>query len=167
MVTGKFHNEDLSIYFFVKFLDVGGVPLGSIASIVDGYPYNEIEEGILVLPTVSIEANMTSDEGVGEMGASWFRRSWSVDIFAQNDVQRDDLADKIFQALDFAVPIKDYSDGYRKDTGKSKSGTALRIIEYMNPENRTIRPTYAFNLYAKIKYWRAVVSFDTISTQAV
>jgi len=166
MATGKFHSEDLSVYFFIKFLDIDGTELGSIARIVDGYPYNDIEEGTLVIPTVAIEASMTSDEGVGELGASWFRRTWSIDIFAQNDVQRDDLADRIFQALDVSIPIKDYSSGYRAETGKSKAGVDLRIIEYMNPENRTIRPTYAFNLYAKIKYWRAVVSFETVSTQA-
>jgi len=166
MVTGKFHNEDLSVYFFIKFLDINGTPLGEIARIVDGYPYNEIEEGTLTLPTISIEASLTSDEGVGEMGASWFRRTWAIDIFAQTDVQRDDLADRIFQALDVAVPIKDYSGGYRADTGKSRAGTDLRIIEYMNVDNRTIRPTYAFNLYAKIKYWRATVGFETVSTQA-
>uniref|UniRef100_A0A6M3LKZ9 Uncharacterized protein n=1 Tax=viral metagenome TaxID=1070528 RepID=A0A6M3LKZ9_9ZZZZ len=166
MVTGKFHNEDLSVYFFIKFLDINGTPLGDIAQIVDGYPYNEIEEGTLVIPTVSIEASMTSDEGAGEMGASWFRRTWAIDIFAQTDVQRDDLADRIFQALDVAIPIKDYSEGYRKETGKSRAGTDLRIIEYMNPEDRSIRPTYAFNLYAKIKYWRATVTFETVSTQA-
>jgi len=166
VVTGKFHNEDLSVYFFIKFLDIDGTPLGDIANIVDGYPYNEIEEGKLVIPTVSIEASMTSDEGAGEMGASWFRRTWAIDIFAQTDVQRDDLADRIFQALDVAVPIKDYSEGYRKDTGKSRAGVDLRIIEYMNVDDRTIRPTYAFNLYAKIKYWRATVTFETVSTQA-
>ena len=166
MVTGKFHNEDLSIYFLIKFLDIEGTPLGEIARIVDGYPYNEIEENTLSLPTVSVEASMTSDEGVGELGASWFRRTWAVDIFAQTDVQRDDLADRIFQALDVAIPIKDYSDGFRKDTGKSPAGVDLRVIEYMNPESRTIRPTHAFNLYAKIKYWRATVSFETVSTQA-
>ena len=166
MVTGKFRNEDFSVYFFIKFLDIDGTPLGDIANIVDGYPYNEIEESKLVLPTVSIEATMTSDEGAGELGASWFRRAWAIDIFAQTDVQRDDLADRIFQALDVAIPIKDYSGGYNLTTGKSKAGVDLRIIEYVNPENRTIRPTYAFNLYAKIKYWRATVTFETVSTQA-
>lgn len=165
MVTGKFHNEDLSIYFLLKFIDIDGTPLGEIAKIVDGYPYNEIEEGTLTIPTVAIEASMTSDEG-GEMGASWFRRTWDIDIFANTDVQRDDLADRIFQALDVAISVKDYSGGYNITTGKSKAGVDLTVIEHMNPESRTMRPTYAFNLYAKIKYWRATVSFETVSTQA-
>ena len=169
MVSGKFRNEDLSVWFFLKdiVLDSGaGVTIGDFVNLVDGYPYNELEDGNLVLPTVAIEAGTTSDEGIGELGASWFRRSWSIDIFAQTDVQRDDMADKIFQALDNAIPIKDYSSGYRKDTGLSAAGTPLRIIEYMNPESRTMRPTYAFNMYAKINYWRTSVSFETISTQA-
>lgn len=166
MATGKFHNEDLSIYFFIKTLDISGTELGSIARVVDGYPYNEIEEGTLTLPTVAIEAGVASDENAGELGASWFRHAWSIDIFARTDVQRDDLADRIFQALGNAIPIKDYSLGYRKDTGLSVAGTPLRIIEYVNAESRTIRPTYGFNLYQKIKYWRTTVSFETVSTQA-
>jgi hypothetical protein len=166
MATGKFHNEDLSVYFFVKSISLGSTTLGNIAIIVDGYPYNELESGTLTLPTVSIEAILTSEEG-GELGASWFRRSWSIDIFANTDVQRDDIADKIFNALDNAIPIKDYSVGYRKDSGLSLAGAALRTIEYMTPDNRTIRPTYGFNTYSKIKYWRTTVGFETVSTQAV
>lgn len=166
-VTGKFRNEDFSVYFFIKSISLGnGKTIGDIANIVDGYPYNEIESNTLVIPCISIEARLTSDEGAGELGASWFRRSWAVDVFATTDTQRDELGDRIFQALDTAIAIRDYSQGYRKDTGKSLLGTDLRIIEYVSPENRTIRPTYAFNLYARIKYWRTTISFETVSTQA-
>ena len=167
-VIGKFRNEDLSVYFFTKGIALGdGRIIGDVvANIVDGYPYNEIEAGTLVIPCLAIEARMTSDENAGELGASWFRRSWEITVFGNTDTQRDELADRIFQALDNAVPIRDYSLGYRKDTGKSLAGTDLRIIEYMTVDNRTIRPTYAFNLYAKIKYWRTTVGFDTVSTQA-
>lgn len=166
MTTGKFHNEDLSILFFIKSIDISGSSLGSLVRVVDGYPYNEIESGALVIPTASIEAGVTSETGVGEFGASWFRRAWAVDVFASTDVQRDDLADRIFQALNSAVPIKDYSVGYRKDTGLSIAGTALRVIEYANVENRTMRPAYAFNMYQKVKYWRSTVGFETVSTSA-
>ena len=167
-VTGKFRNEDLSVYFFVREISIGGgrVIGDVVANIVDGYPYNELESSTLVIPCISIEARLTTDENAGELGASWFRRSWAVDVFANTDTQRDEFADTIFQALDMSIPIKDFSEGYRKDTGKSISGADLRIIEYVNPSSRTIRPTYAFNLYAKIKYWRTTISFDTVSTQA-
>lgn len=164
---GKFRNEDLSVYFFIKTIDINGTELGDIAKIVDGYPYNEIEESTLVLPTVSVEASMTTDEGAGELGASWFRRTWAINVFARSDIGRDDMSDKIFTALNRAILIRDYSGGYRLDTGLSQAGVALREIEYMNPENRTLRPTYAFNLYAKIKYWRSTVTFETVSTSAV
>ncbi len=167
MPTGKFRNEDHSIFFFIKNISLNGKTIGeTVSKIVDGYPYNELENGTLVIPCVSIEHVLTSDEGVGELGASWFRRSWEIDIFANTDTQRDELADRIFQALDVAIPIKDYSVGFRKDTGKSLVGADLRIIEYINAENRRIRPSWNFNLFAKIKYWRNTVSFDTISTQA-
>ena len=167
-VTGKFRNEDLSVYFFIRGIDIGGgKTLGDVvANFVDGYPYNEIETNTLVIPCIATEVRLTSDEGAGELGASWFRRSWEITVFANTDTQRDEIADRIFQALENAIPIRNYSLGYRKDTGKSLVGTDLRIIEYMNAENRTIRPTYAFNLYAKIKYWRVTVGFETVSTQA-
>ena len=161
MVTvGKFRNEDLSMYFFLKdMLD------GKITKIVDGYPYNEIESGSLTVPCASIEHRQTSDEGVGELGASWFRRDWIIDVFATSDTQRDEVADIIFQALDSAISIKDFSGGYNKDTGKKISGADLDVLEYVNPEDRMMRPTYGFNLYARIKYWKITITFETVSTQ--
>jgi hypothetical protein len=160
MVTlSKLRNEDLSVYFFIKSL------IGSkVKQIVDGYPYTEIEDGTLVVPSASVEHRQTAEEG-GELGASWFRRSWEIDIFATNDTQRDELGALVFNGLDNAIPIRDYSGGFNKDTGKSVLGTDLRIIEYMSPEDRTMRPTYGFDLYAKIKYWRINVAFFTVSTQ--
>jgi len=166
MGVGKFVSEDLSIYFFIRDIDIDGSSLGSIATVVDGYPYNDIERSALVLPTVSVECTATTDTGVGEMGASWFKRSWEINVFAETDVQRDDMSDRIFQALEVSIPIKDFSGGYRKSTGLSPAGVALRVIEYANAENRWIRPTYGFNLYSKLKYWRSSISFDTITTSA-
>ncbi len=166
-MSGKFRNEDLSIYFFLKSVDIGGgQTLGQVVTLVDGYPYNQIEDGTLVVPSVAIEHRTTSDADVGELGASWYRRTWEVNVFANSDTQRDDLADYIFQALNGVIPKKDFTQGYRKDTGKSLSGADLRVIEHMNVENRTMRPTYAFNLYQKIKYWRVTIVFETVSTQA-
>ena len=165
MVIGKFVNEDLSVYYFIFAVVIGSTTVGAFARLVDGYPFMEIEDGTLSLPTVSVEASLTSEEG-GELGAAWFRRNWTIDIFAQSDVQRDDMADNIFRAVGLAIPIRDYSGGFRKETGLSLAGAPLRIIEWMTPENRTLRPTYAFNLYQKIKYWRTTVTFETVSTQA-
>ena len=159
VTLGKLRNEDLSVYFFLK-----GVIGSKVKKIVDGYPYTEIENGTLEIPSASIEHRQTSEEG-GELGSAWFRRSWSIDIFALNDGQRDELANLVFNALDAAVPVKDYSGGFNKDTGKSLLGVDLRIIEYMTPEDRMMRPTYGFDLFAKIKYWRTNITFSTVSTQ--
>jgi hypothetical protein len=159
MSMGKFRNEDLSVFFFIKLL------LGSkVKKAVDGYPYNEIETNALIVPSISVEHRQTMD-ATGELGSSWFRRGWSIDIFATSDTQRDELADIVFQALDGAIPIKDFSGGYNKDTGKSLAGTDLRVIEYINPEDRLFRPIYGFDLNAKIKYWQANITFNTVSTQ--
>jgi hypothetical protein len=161
-MSGKIRNEDLSVYFFVKDLLAG-----KVSNIVDSYPFTEIVNDKLILPTVSVEHRQTEDmTGVGELGASWFRRSWVIDIFAETDTKRDDIAELIYNALDVAMPIKDYSLGYRKDTGKSLLGTDLRIIEYVQPEDRVMRTIYSFNEYNKLKFWRVTINFSTVSTQA-
>jgi hypothetical protein len=162
-MSGKTRNEDLSIFFFLKSLLTG-----KVTNIIDSYPYTEIINDKLVIPTVSIEHRQTEDmDGVGEMGASWFRRSWAIDIFAETDTKRDDIAELIYNALDLSFPIRDYSIGYRKDTGLSLLGTDLRIIEYIQPQDRVMRPIYTFNEFNKLKYWRTTISFSTVSTQVV
>lgn len=158
-VVGKFRQEDFSVYFFIK--DLVGDRVGRI---VDSYPYTEIEDSTLTVPCISVEHTKTVDEG-GELGASWFRRTWTVDVFAVNDAQRDELADEIFQALDNSIPIRDYSSGFRED-GKSLAGADLRIIEWAAVEDRTMSPSYAFPALSEKKFWRATITFSTVTTQA-
>jgi len=162
-MSSKIRNEDLSIYFFIKDLLAG-----KVSNVIDSYPYTDIMNDKLTIPTVAIEHRQTEDmRGVGELGSSWFRRSWVINVFAETDTKRDDIAELIFNSLDIPVPIRDYSLGYRKETGKSLLGTDLRIIEYVQPEDRTVRPIYTFNDLNKLKYWQTAISFSTISTQAV
>jgi|WetSurMetagenome_2_1015567.scaffolds.fasta_scaffold824907_1 hypothetical protein len=165
MSLSKFRNEDLSVFFFIKKLPLtDSKTLDEVVVVVDGYPYTQIESGQLVIPCVSIEVRQTAESG-GELGSSWFKRNWVLDVFANNDTQRDDIADLIFRALDNAIPIRDYSGGFNKDTGKSLSNVDKRIIEYVSPEARAIRVSYAFE-DAKIKWWKATIMFDTTSTQS-
>lgn len=158
-VLGKFRQEDFSVYFFLKDL------LGDkVKRVVDSYPYTEVENDKLEVPCVSVEHTGTMDHG-GELGSSWFRRTWSIDVFAANDSQRDELSDIIFQALDRAIPIKDYSDGFRSD-GKSLAGTDLRVIEWASVDSRNMRPSYAFPSLSEKKFWRMTITFITVTTQA-
>jgi|GEM_PF-3245449 len=158
-VIGKFRQEDFSVYFFIKNL------LGDkVKRVTDSYPYTEIEKDRLEVPSVSIEHANTVDHG-GELGSSWFRRTWSIDIFAANDAQRDELSDIIFKELDKSIPIRDYSSGFRED-GKSLAGTDLRIIEWAIVEDRSMRPSYAFPSLSEKKFWRMTITFSTITTQA-
>jgi len=162
-MSGKTRNEDLSIYFFVKDL-----LSGKVSNIVDSYPYSDIIADKLALPTVSVEHRQTEDmTGVGELGSSWYRRSWIIDVFAETDTRRDDIAEIIYNGLDLSFPIRDYSVGYRKDTGKSLLGTDLRIIEWVQAEDRAMRPIYTFNDFNKLKYWRTTINFATVSTQSI
>lgn len=158
VVFGKFRQEDLSVYFFIK-----GLIGSKVKRVVDSYPYTEIENDTLEVPCVSIEHSQTVDDG-GELGSSWFRRTWAVDVFAITDTQRDELGDIIFQALDGSIPIRDYSQGFKND-GKALSGADLRIIEYALVEDRTMRPTYAFASQSEKKFWRMTVTFTTQTTQ--
>ncbi len=160
VVIGKFRQEDFSIYFFIRGL-IGGLVENRV---VDSYPYTEIEEDTLKVPSVAVENSLTVDEG-GELGSSWFRRTWAIDVFAPNDAQRDELGDTIFKALDNAIPIRDYSGGFRED-GKSLAGVDLRIIEYAIVEDRSMRPTYAFTSLSERKFWRTTITFTTTTTQA-
>jgi hypothetical protein len=161
MTSGKFRNEDLSIYFYIK-----GILNGKVSRILDSYPYNDIENESLIIPCVSIELNYVSD-GSGELGASWFKKNWSIDVFGLTDTQRDDISELVYNGLDLAIPIRDYSNGYNKDTGKSPLGADLRIIEYVSPQDRIMKQAYNFNTYQKKKYWRSSISFITYSTGAV
>ena len=157
-VVGKFRQEDFSVYFFMKGL-VGSL----VKKVVDSYPYTEIETNALEVPCVSVEHSLTVDSG-GELGSSWFRRTWTIDIFADNDAKRDELSDMIFQALDNSIPIRDYSSGFRED-GQSLSGADLRIIEWAIVENRTMRPVYSFVTLQSDKFWRVTITFNTVTTQ--
>ena len=158
-IIGKFRQEDLSVYFFIKEL-----LSGKVSNIKDSYPYTELESSTLVVPCVSVEHSHTVDTG-GELGGSWFRRTWAVDVFALNDTQRDEIADLIFMALDMSIPIKNFSSGFRAD-GKSLAGADLNVIEYAVVEDRSMRPTYSFNSLADKKFWRMNMTFSTITTQA-
>lgn len=159
VILGKFRQEDYSIYFFIKDL-----LSGKVDKIVDSYPYTEIENNSLEIPCASVEHSLTVDDG-GELGSSWFRRTWSIDVFAINDTQRDEISDIVFQALDRSIPIRDYSGGFRSD-GKSLAGGDLRIIEWAVVEDRSMRPTYAFSSVSEKKFWRITITFNTVTTQA-
>ena len=157
-IIGKFRNEDFSMYFLIKSL------IGTkVKKVYDAYPFNELETKSLVVPSVAIEHESTGEHD-GELGSSWFRRNWVITLFCERDTQRDELSDLVFTGLNLAVPIRDYSTGFNKDTGKSLLGADLRIIEYVVPTDRTFRPTYGFDSNIKILYWKSTITFTTIST---
>jgi hypothetical protein len=160
MTVGRLRNEDLSMFFFIKEL-----LSGKVTTIVDGFPYTEIDNQVLVVPSVSVE-HMMSSETRGELGSPWVKRSWELNVFAQNDTQRDEIAETLFKGLNLSVPIRDYSGGFRKETGKALAGTDLPILEWVQPEERSLRPAPQFMTKQQAKYWRLTISFSTVSTDA-
>lgn len=157
-MVGKLRNEDYSVYFFVK-----DALTSKVDRILDSYPYTELEDETLQLPCVSVEHLQTNETG-GELGNTWFRRTWAIDVFAVNDSQRDEISDVVFQALDGTIPIKNYSSGFRAD-GKSILGADLTIIERGVPEDRMMRPVYSFDTFTKLKFWRVTIIFSMTTTQ--
>lgn len=161
ITVNKLRNEDLSIYAWL--LELIG---DKVKRVVDAFPYTEIEDSTLVIPSASVQHRLT-EEGTGELGSSWYRRTWAIDVFADNDSQRDELGGIIYDALDFAIPIKDFSGGFyiiNNVAKKDAIGTDLSVIELISPEDRVMKPMYSFG-DPSITYWRVTIVFDTESTK--
>jgi len=152
-MTRKLRNEDFSMYYFIKntLTDVPNI------TIKDAYPYNEVEQGTLTLPTVSIEHTQTIEEGL-QLGDDWVRRMWTIEVFAKTDTQRDEISELIYDSLNVSVPIYDYVTNKLTDTYPPSFSVDYRI----QPEDRLIRPIYSFNEYNLYKFWRASITFETI-----
>lgn len=149
----KIRNEEYSIFYYLG----DQLVVYPTVKIVNGFPYNELQAEKLSLPSISIEHASTA-EYAGELGAvSYLRRSWIVDVFAATDVQRDELVNIIWRALENSIPIKDYTTGFPPGT------TNQSIIDYMQVEDRTWRPVNSFQEFSRLKYWRANLVFYSIT----
>jgi hypothetical protein len=104
--------EDLSLYYLLKdiFSDT------SYINIEDGFP-----EKVLTLPTVSVEAN-TIELIEFELGNREGRRlrRWSIDIFAKNKSQRDEIGYRILNELKNGIKVYNYDEGFPPDLYPSK-----------------------------------------------
>jgi len=153
-VVDKLRNEDYSV---LKYIESTVSTLSTSIRVVDSFPYNELQKETLQVPVVAVEHTQTAEEAI-ELGSSGYRRNWTIDILAGSDVERDAIGHSIFQALDNSIPIKDFSGGV--------SGSNQPIIEYAIVEDRTMEPLHTFDEYSRLKFWRMVVRFSTVTTQA-
>lgn len=143
--------QDQSCFYWLK----STVPSGVF--IVDAFPTNvNSTDTPLMLPTVSIEASRML--GVPfELGNYQpnEERLWTIDIFAKNKTQRDDLSYLIFNELSKNIPVFDYNEGFPP----SISPTQLGALDVSDIETE---PIYVFKDLVKDLYWRTQIRFWTI-----
>ena len=140
--------QDLSIYYWLydKLNTTISIP------VVDSFPTEE-----LLIPSVSIEADEI-DAFVLELGNSTLEqlRIWSVDVFAVNKSQRDEIGYKIFNDLDEKIPVYNYELGFPPTVVPQ-----LGVLDITEKKLKIIR---VFPELVDKLYYRCEVTFSTIYT---
>jgi hypothetical protein len=138
-------NEDFSAYYYIKNVFD---PLGIL--VVDEFPVQD-----LVIPSVAIETALLKPI-VGEMGNVHrvYYRVYHIDYFAVNKTQRQQMGYTILRALESAIPVFDYNEGFPPDVSPSQVG-CLQTLE-IRQENILINPELVSKLY-----YRGKISFET------
>jgi len=134
---------DRSIYFWLDDL----VP--SVVTVTDGFPAGE-----LVLPTVSITSLDVRGYDL-ELGAC--QRDlhfWRIDIFSENEAQRDELAAIIYEELENNITVYNYDEGFPPSVAPSVIGKLLIL-------QRRIHPIHVFTDLVDKFYWRKAITFST------
>jgi hypothetical protein len=138
--------QDLSICYWLTTL------LGAVSTsikVVDGFPKDPI-----TLPTVSVEAEdirLTPRELGNRTGKR--ERVWSIDIFAKNKAQRDEMMSAILDDIENGILVYDYDLGF-PPTPVPQLGT-LRALEI------EAVPIHMFEQMMENLYWRATIRFLT------
>src|SRR3990172_7098977 len=139
--------EDLSVYYFLVDL-FQSIPQ---IKIVDGFPEDE-----LTIPTIAVEAH-DINAYKAELGNTkrLKYRTWSIDIFAVNKSQRDDISYKILDALEQCISVYDYDEGF-PPTVVTKLGCLQ--VDDMKLEIIRIFPELTGSLY-----YRAIITFTAVN----
>jgi hypothetical protein len=143
--------QDQSIYYWLKSIVPSGV------NITDAFPTSvNSADPDLVLPTVSIDAARTQ-KGPLELGNYVQKqdRFWSIDVFAKNKTQRDDLAYLISNELEKNIPVFDYNEGFPPTFSPTQLGG-------LDVTNINLQPIYVFRDLVKTLYWRTKITFVTL-----
>jgi hypothetical protein len=95
--------QDLSIYYWLKEM----FSSTSFIKVVDGFPMEDF-----VIPCISVEAKSLRKRQL-ELGTrkTLLPRIWYIDIFGKTKSQRDEIGYKIFNELDYPIPVHNYNLG--------------------------------------------------------
>jgi hypothetical protein len=137
--------QDLSIFYWLQGLLA---PVSTTIKVVDGFP-----EEVLTLPTVSIEG-----ENIRvvphELGNRRGRRErvWTIDVFATNKAQRDELTSVILDDLETGIPVYDYDEGFPPGVSPTQLGL-------LSPFDIDVLTVHNFGDLVEKLYWRTSIRF--------
>jgi len=137
--------QDQSVYYFIKNI-FAAIPA---VKVVDEYPNQ-----LLTLPTVSVE-NMSLTIRPFEIGNRKGRRyaMWAIDVFATSKTQRDDIAYKILETLEYNIPVYDYDQGFPP--------TTVPQIGVLQPEDIHYNIIKVIPALVDTLYWRSLINLTS------
>ncbi len=134
---------DLSLFYWL----VDNVP--SVVNVEDGFPNEPLQ-----LSTVSV-INLDVEGKPFELGGCELdTQFWRIDIFAGNKVQRDYLANTLYDTLESNITVYDYDEGFPPTVSPSEIGTLIT-------SGRRMRPIRVFEELVEKLYWRTSLTFST------
>ncbi len=139
--------QDLSIFFWLQDDVFSSFP--SI-NVVDGYPEEE-----LVLPVVAVVNDPIALEPfeLGDRKGLRIRR-WSLEVYAQNKAQRDEISSIILDEIENGIPVKDFNEGFPPAVSPTEIGL-------LHPFGIISIPMRIFPELVERLYWKVIIQFST------
>jgi hypothetical protein len=135
-------------------------------SVIDAWPYDDVPP----LPIVSVEVQRGQSLPLQLGGGDIRDGSWSIEIFANNKGERDDLLDTLFEsvrqrrcpllALPSGLPLRQngiYNNQFNSDLDTEYSSLFFERVE----KKFTSLPKWGFYGQELINRYRAQLTFDT------
>jgi hypothetical protein len=139
--------QDLSIFYWLQDTVFSAY---SMVTVVDGYPEQDME-----LPVVAVVNNPIRLEP-HELGNRTGQRvrSWTLEVYANNKAQRDEMASVIMGDIENGIPVHDYDEGFPPSVSPTQIGT-------METFGIIVIPQRIFPDLVEKLYWKVSVRFST------
>lgn len=136
--------QDQSIYYWLKSI------LNSQVTVVDAFPTSD-----LVTPSVSIDADRINGFflELGNRNQEQIR-TWTINVFAVNKAQRDDLGYLIYNSLDTGILTYNYDEGFPPLVTPS-------ILGRLDIDNKQLQFIQVFPDLVDQLYYRCEITFTT------
>ena len=81
-------------------------------------------------------------------------RSWTLEVYAQNKAQRDEIASIIMGEIENGIPVHDYDEGFPPSVSPTQLGTMMTM-------GIMIIPMRIFPELVEKLYWKVAIRFST------